>query len=273
MPEGEREVARDLGAMREGGWEAVELWLRHWDGYLEGHSVGQARRLLDEAGLVAAGGCAQSGLFFAEGEEVRRYRDELRRRLEQCQALGAAHLVVTPGMPGRAGPERLSAALIDQAAEQLRAAGEMAREYGVRLGIEFLKGARFVNNLPTALLLAERTAHFHVGVLVDTFHLYAGLSKVEDLELLRGRVEQLTFVHLNDVPPGGPRELWVDADRVLPGEGGFPLTAIFDRLRAVGFGGYVSLELFNEQFASEWGADPAAAARRAFESVRGLVQQ
>ena len=44
---------------------------------------------------------------------------------------------------------------------------------------------------------------------------------------------------------GVPRELATDADRILPGEGDFRLEPIMDRLRAIGYDGWVSLELMN----------------------------
>jgi 4-hydroxyphenylpyruvate dioxygenase len=42
-----------------------------------------------------------------------------------------------------------------------------------------------------------------------------------------------------------PRELAVDADRVLPGEGDFRLAPLLEQLRAIGYDGWVSLELMN----------------------------
>jgi sugar phosphate isomerase/epimerase len=258
-----RDIARDLAAMREGGWEAIEVWLRHWDAVFDGAGLGAARRLVDDAGLVVAGGCAQTGVFFSEGEERRRFEVELARRLEQCHALGAPHLVVTPGPSP--GPATAAQDELARAGDRLRAAGDLAAGFGVRLGIEFLKGARLVSTLPTALALAQRAAHPNVGVVLDTFHLYAGVSKLEDLALLAESPDLLSFVHLNDVPGAPPRELWTDADRVLPGDGSLPLDAIRTGIRSSGYQGYVSLELFNAAFASRWEDDPVAAACQAID--------
>lgn len=254
-------LATDLATVRAGGWTALELWLRHWDGLCERLGLAGARRVLDDSGLVASGGCAQGGLFFTAGDERSRSWDGYQRRLEQCQALGASHLVIIPGpFPDIVGEDDLP-----RAADRLRAAGDVARAHGVTLGIEFLKGVRLVNNLPTAVDVARRTAHPHVGVLVDTFHLYAGLSKVEDLDLLAGpEAPNLTFVHINDVPSSKPRELWTDPDRVLPGEGSFPLAAINEGVRRSGYDGYLSLELFNEAFRARWQEHPEESSRQAY---------
>jgi sugar phosphate isomerase/epimerase len=270
-PQSDPALAGDMRAVREAGWDALEVWLRHWDQTFATAGLPGARRLLDDSGLVASGACAQPGLFFSTGEDLQRFQDELDRRLEQCQALGAPHLVITPGTPGKQLPETPSVAALDEAAIRLRAAGDLAARYGVVLGIEFLKLARFVNNLPTALMLARQVQHPNVGVLVDTFHLYAGLSKVEDLDLLQSTPQSLTFVHVNDVPAGVPRELLTDAHRVLPGEGAFPLPAIFDRLRRLQYAGYVSLELFDDAFSARWAQAPVETARAARRSVDRLL--
>src|SRR5262249_4810429 len=100
----------------------------------------------------------------------------------------------------------------------------------------------FCASLDTAVALVRHCASPHVGVNLDLFHYYTGPSKFEDLALLTPA--NLAFVQVADVA-GVPRELASDADRVLPGEGDFQLGPIIDRLRAVGYAGYVSLELFN----------------------------
>jgi hypothetical protein len=38
-----------------------------------------------------------------------------------------------------------------------------------------------------------------VAVIVDTYHLYAGVSKPEDLEALRAAPDLLSVVHVSDV--------------------------------------------------------------------------
>src|SRR5687768_6131954 len=170
----------------------------------------------------------------------RQCREELTWRLEQCQALGAPHFVVatTARLPdGGPLPEAPSREAFEEAVENGSAAGESAACFGVRLGIEFLAGARFVTTLPAALV--ERIDLPNVGVVADTYHLYAGLSKTEDLGLLRSRPNRLFFVHVSDVAAGNPsggqvmlRELWTVPDHVLPDPqraGGGPNRALLDR--------------------------------------------
>ena len=264
------DLPRDLHALRTGGWRRIELWLAHWDGYVAAHRLPAARRLLDESGLVAAGACGGAPFFFAEGEPLRQALDLLRGRLEQCQALGAPHLVVAPGFTEPAKP---SAAMLDRAAENMRAAGELAAAHGVRLGIECLARARLVRSLPAAIALARHSDLPNVGVIVDTYHLYADVSKTEDLDLLRDDPWWLFFVHVSDVAAAIPRELWTVPQRVLPGGpdgGGVPNAQLLAAIRALGYNGDVSLELFDPGFEAQWAADPAGAAAEAYRRCTEL---
>jgi 4-hydroxyphenylpyruvate dioxygenase len=54
-----------------------------------------------------------------------------------------------------------------------------------------------------------------------------------------------------------PRELATDADRVLPGDGDFRLGPIVAQLRALGYDGWVSLELMNPTL---WQVKPVSVA-------------
>lgn len=273
----------DLRALRAGGWRAIELWLPHWDGFTEregGNGLGGrgglevARRLLQDSGLTVTGGCGLGGsgsLFFSRGAALEALHGALERRLEQCQALGARHLVIAPGFDLPERPERPGTEELEHAATSLRRAAGRAAAYGVRLGIEFLAGARLVSTLPTALALTERVRHPLAGVVVDTYHLYAGRSKSEDIDLLRDDPSRLFFMHVSDVAREVPRDLWTVPDRTLPGAGGVPNSALLERARALGFDGDVSLELFSAAFEAHWEADPEGAARLAYERCTALT--
>ena len=105
----------------------------------------------------------------------------------------------------------------------------------------------------------------NVGVNFDVFHYYTGPSKFEDLERLTA--DNLAYVQLSDLA-GVPRELATEADRILPGEGDFRLGPILDRLRTIGYGGWVSLELMNPTL---WQMKPARVAEIGITALRRLL--
>ncbi len=68
---------------------------------------------------------------------------------------------------------------------------------------------------------------------------------------------------------GTPRELAGDSDRILPGEGDFPLGPIIEHLARIGYDGHVSLEVLNPHL---WQVDPDRVAdlgRQALSRVLG----
>ena len=100
---------------------------------------------------------------------------------------------------------------------------------------------------------------------LDVFHYYTGPSKFEDLGLLSP--QNLAFVQLSDVS-GVPRELAGDADRIFPGEGDFLLKPLMQQIRAIGYDGWVSLELFNPTL---WQLKPAQVAELGLASLQRLL--
>ena len=68
---------------------------------------------------------------------------------------------------------------------------------------------------------------------------------------------------------GVPRELARDADRILPGDGEFQLPPILERIRAIGYDGYVSLELMNPVL---WAMKPSQVAEMGMKSLLRLIQ-
>jgi sugar phosphate isomerase/epimerase len=78
----------------------------------------------------------------------------------------------------------------------------------------------------------------------------------------------MDLFHINDYPADPPRQEASDADRVFPGDGVAPLTAILRTLHTNGFHGFLSLELFNRDY---WTRDPRDVAREGLEKMRRCV--
>jgi len=248
----EAPFARDVEAYAAAGFRHVELWLPKLD--KQGVRPAAAAAALKDAGLTVASACATDAGFHAPESQV---LDELKRNLEIAQALGAPRYIVYSGA-GATKPEEYKAA-----AARLARYAETAEPYNVRIGFEFIAGARLAGSFRTALEMVRAANHPNVGVCVDTFHLYAGVSKVEDL-LLAKRGE-IAHVHFHDAPAALPRELWRDADRLPPGEGCMPMYDIVKALRRAGYQGVLSVELFGAAYQS---GDPREVAGRCYQAVK-----
>jgi len=250
----------DLAAYSRGGWTAVELWLTKVETYLRDHEVSDLRGLLESNGLRAAAAASQGGLLLSRGAERAAHWEHFRSRLAVLKDLGVPTLVVAVDFHRELKPEDYPLA-----AASLSEAGELAGASGVKLALEFQKGAAFCSSLDTTLALIAQCRSPHVGVCLDLFHYYTGPSKFEDFAYLNR--ENLAWVQVCDLS-GTPRELAGDADRILPGEGDFEIGPILDHLGAVGYDGPVSLEVLNPHL---WRVPADRVADLGFQAVRRVL--
>jgi sugar phosphate isomerase/epimerase len=250
----------DVQAYADGGCQAMEVWLTKLEQHLETHAVADTRRLLDDRGMTLAAASYQGGLLLSQGEARQAHYDHFRRRLDLCQTFGIRTLLVVADFVGKVEITDLERAVVS-----LKQAAQWAAAFDVRLALEFRGSATFCASLATALALIAQCGEPNVGVNLDVFHYYTGPSKLDDLDGLRR--DNLAFVQVCDLA-GVPRELATDADRILPGEGDFRLGPIMERLRAIGYDGWVSLELFNPTL---WQAKATQVAELGLGAVQRLI--
>jgi sugar phosphate isomerase/epimerase len=254
--------AEDVVACTEAGCPGMEVWLTKLEQHLEKHSLAETDQLLAEHTLALAAASYQGGLLLSQGEQRRAHFDHFRRRLELCQHFRIPTLLVVADFVQE--PDQVS---LERALVSLKQAAQWAAAFDVRLALEFRGSARFCASLDTALALVAQCGEPNVGVNFDVFHYYTGPSKFEDLRLLTPA--NLAFVQFCDVA-GVPRELATDADRVLPGEGDFQLRPIVEQLRAIGYDGWVSLELLNPTL---WQVKAAQLAELGMSALQRLLEQ
>ena len=98
----------------------------------------------------------------------------------------------------------------------IRQFGDVAKQKGIPAMIEFTRISTFIATLPTALKLIREAAHPNVHPMLDCYHFWSGLSKFEDLDMIRPG--EIAHMHFQDVPDI-PRELMDHTTRVIPGAG------------------------------------------------------
>lgn len=229
--------AADVADYADAGCTAMEVWLTKLETHLEQHSAAETRRLIEDRRMTLAAASYQGGLLLSQGEQRKAHYDHFRRRLDLCQQFDIPILLVAADFL-----EPIDQTSLDRAVVSLKQAAQWAAGFDVRLALEFRGQARFCSSMDTALALVAQCGEPNLGINLDVFHYYTGPSKFEDLGLLTP--ENLAFVQVADLA-GVPRELASDSDRVLPGDGDFQLAPIVQHLRAMGYQGWVSLELLN----------------------------
>ncbi len=242
---GVRAVEPDLGKVRE---------------FAEKESPRMARQLLDDLGLKAV---SCSNQLFLEESGPRRAAavEDLKWKVELAEVIGADRMVIPS-----AASEPHTREDYEQVIANLREAADIAQPHKVALMVEHTRLSTLINNLRTALMVVRKADHPNLKVMLDTFHFWSGMSKFEDLDLLRDG--ELHHLHFEDVPGEPPLEMFGQQSRVFPGEGIAPLRRIVEVLKRKGYRGPASLELFNPKVQA---TDPHIVAMQARKTIEPFL--
>jgi 4-hydroxyphenylpyruvate dioxygenase len=163
------------------------------------------------------------------------------RKFDLMEELGCDLLMVCSNVS----PDSLGG--IDRAAADFRELGERAARRGFRVAFEALAWGRHINDYRDAWEVVRRADHPAVGLVLDSFHI---LARNTDLGAIRSIPKDRIFlVQMADAPRLDMDYLsWSRHYRCFPGQGEFPIDEFMDALRATGFDGLVSLEIFNDSF-------------------------
>src|SRR5437870_5682844 len=242
------------------GIRAVEPDLTKVREFAMKESPAAARRLLDDLGLKAVSSSNQLGLMESSDQRAANL-EQLKWKVELAQVIGADRLVTPSAGTGNYKEEDYK-----KGVDFMREAADIAKPYGVTLMLEFARTSRFVASLPTALKMVREVNHPNYRVMMDTYHFWGGISKFEDLELLRDG--ELHHLHFEDVPAEPIRELQGQPHRVYPGEGIAPLRRIVELLKRKQYAGPASLEMLNPAIQS---MDPYQVAMKARAAIEPLI--
>ncbi len=159
--------------------------------------------------------------------------------------------------------------------ERIKPIAKVLAGHGLRFGLEFVAPYHLRRNwkheflfTPGQILELTDAIGENVGLLVDCFHCHcAGTPWAEVAKL---PAERIVLVHLNDAPNVPVAEV-KDGERLLPGDGVLDLTGFLQAIKATGYAGPVSVEVFNAELrklpAEEAGKKAAEATRKVARSA------
>lgn len=233
------------------GITQVELAWNQLDAFVETESVGAAKRVLSDNGLTpVSASVGVTGLLEPNPNRAAAL-DALKLQCETLATLGLKRAYTTTASTVKPTPDAYKAA-----AAHLREVGDIGRQHGLVMMVEFVRQSVFASTLTTVLPIVRAAAHPNVAVLFDCYHFWSGLNKLADLDLLRPG--DVGHVHFQDVPDI-QRELLDTTTRAVPGDGVSPLTSILRALAdKAGYAGPLSVELFARRFQE---GDPTEIAR------------
>ena len=167
--------------------------------------------------------------------------DRAERKFDVMQELGTDLMLVCSSV------SPISLGGVDRAAADFRELGERAARRGLRVGYEALAWGRHVNDHRDAWEIVRRADHANIGLILNSFHT---LARKIDLGSIRSIPKDKIFiVQLADAPLIEMDLLyWSRHFRNMPGEGDLPVRDFMQAVAATGYDGYLSLEIFNDQF-------------------------
>ena len=181
------------------GIRAVEPNLLKVKEFADKESPATAKRLLDDLGLTPVSSSNQLGLPEPGDQRARASSSSSGR--SSCAQRSAPIGWSRPS----AGTGTYTEDDYKRGVDNMREAGEIARPFGVTLMLEHARSSRFVGLTADRAQAGARNQSSNVRVMMDTYHFWGGISKFEDLELLRNG--ELHHLHFEDVPADPPREI------------------------------------------------------------------
>ncbi len=256
-------VEQEVEIAAKAGYNAFEPWIRELDEHVKkGGSLKDLGKKIADLGLKV-----ESSIGFAEwivDDEAKRKKglETAERDMEKVLAIGGKRMAAPP-----VGATDKSDLNIYAIADRYRKLAELGAKVGVIPEVELWGFSKPLHKLGEVVFVAVESAHPQACILPDIYHLYKGGSDFDAIKLLSGKA--IGIFHLNDYPSTLSPEKITDADRIYPGDGDAPIKQTLRTLRAIGYRGMLSLELFNRDY---WKQDALLVAKTGLEKMKAQVK-
>ncbi|WDG09819.1 TIM barrel protein [Vibrio campbellii] len=249
-------LEQKMHAAAKAGFHAIEIFENDLTQYRG--SAADVKRIADSMGLDIL---VLQPFRDMEGmpQELRRKKYKMmERKMELAHQLGTKRLMMCSNV------NPLSTNNLDHCAEDLYALAELAKREDMELGYEALAWGRHIADYDDAWNLVKMVDHPNLGVVLDTFHMFA---RGNTLDTLRDDipVEKIALVQVADAPKMQMDILQYSRHyRCFPGQGDFPVIDFVKTLKDKGYDDYLSHEVFNDEFRS------SSPKEKAVDGVRSL---
>ena len=249
------------------GWAKADIRLIEitdvmLDEFLATDTLAAAKRVITDLGLTPVSSAAVLPDIWIPGPERAASLETWRKRCDQFATLGFPK-IYCPSITSR----KVTAEDFTATPACMREVGDIARQSNLSSMVEFARTSTHLSTLRSTLTLVREAAHPQVRPMFDVFHFWSGMSKFEDLDLIRPG--EIAHVHLQDVLDT-PRELIDNNGRVIPGDGQAPVAAILRKLAEKQYAGPLSVELFLAELQE---GDPFAVASRIKSKSEAVMRQ
>ncbi|HWF87783.1 MAG TPA: sugar phosphate isomerase/epimerase [Pyrinomonadaceae bacterium] len=260
------DLATDLQAAAAARFDYLEIWAAKLRAFLKDRSTGELSDLFGESGLSPLSINSIEHITFRDTTAY----DSIKRECEELSRIAAAVecpcIVVVPGRLPNGGASRAN--VVAESIRVLHELCDIAAAHNVSLAFEFLgQSDCSVPTLDLAHEVVREVNRKDLGVVIDSFHFYAGNSTCEMIEDLDPNL--IRIFHINDAEDL-PRTQLEDRHRLLPGLGILPLQQMIASFRKIGYDKVASVEIFRPEY---WERDPFTLAREAREATERVLSK
>jgi 2-keto-myo-inositol isomerase len=259
------DLETDIRAASEAGFDWLEIWASKLRVFLQSRSTADLNDLFASHNIKPYSINSIERITFRGTDE---HRSLLLQCEDLCRVAGEIRCPYVVVVPSPLPPGKSRTDVIDESSRVLEELAVIAAKRGVGLAFEFLgQPDCSVQTLDLADEIVRKVRQPNVGLVIDSFHFYAGGSTIESIDALDP--SNLFIFHVNDAEDR-PREQLEDRHRLLPGLGILPLSEIIAGLRRIGYDRVVSVEIFRPEY---WERDPFELAREARAATQKLLDQ
>lgn len=257
------DLAADFQAAKAAGFDYVEIWAEKLVTFLHHRNSLELKDLIAKTGVLPLSINSIEHITFSTPLTWDAIKKQCAELSDIAARLECPYLVVVPSPLPNSGVTRSE--VIAESVRVLRELCDIAARRNTSLAFEFIgQPDCSVPTLDLAheiVLTADRP---NLGLVIDSFHFYAGGSTIEMVEALDP--ELIYVFHINDAE-NLPREQLQDSHRLLPGLGILPLRELLAAFRRIGYDKVASVEIFRPEYWERDAFELAKDARIATERV------
>lgn len=225
-----------LEGWAKAGIKYVELADTALDEWLKTETTATAKKLVGDLGLTAVSSAAVIVSLWLPGAQHAAAIETWKKRCEQFSQIGLQK-IYCPSTTNT----RVTADDFKATPGAITEAGDIAKSFGLTAMIEYARTSTHLVTLASSLTMIREANHPNVRPMLDFFHTWSGMTKFEDLDMLKPG--ELAHVHFQDILDT-PREIIDNNGRVIPGDGNAPVVKILQKLKEKQYSGALSVELF-----------------------------
>jgi len=254
-------VIQQIEVAEEARFEGIELWMQDIEAYISGGgTIQEIKSAFERANIEFINAITFFKWADVDAEVRKAAFEQAEKEMQLLKLLGCKYIAAPPF-------GNVEGTNLDEMAEYFNYIVRLGRQVGVEPILEFWGKAKKLSTLDEARYVLDKSNISNGKMLLDPFHMYVGGSDFSGLKSLKG--EEIGVFHINDYPNNPEKDELTDQDRVFPGEGALPTEEIAQLLNAIEYDGYLSLELFIEDFKGKTAAEVAKyghnSVRKSFE--------